>query len=378
MQENILFIAPEYDIKGPRGLRMENLLREHNSKNNYLLKFRINSIDDYQTTFHFRFSWFYRFLYNYNLFGLVRRLLRNRYIDRETIFLKTIVRDVDDFLKKHEINKIIVLCSPFSLYALAPIFREKKPALKIVYDIGDPYYLNSVSKKKSQKINKKKIETDMLENSNAVIVTNDSTKLMYNRLYNFPIKNIEVVPQGVNLKYLEPLENNSEFDHSEKVKIIYSGIFYKDLRDPSNFFNAIKDIDGYSVEIYGSKLKHNIKNVTFHDRIGQIELFQKMQSSNVLLFIDNRKGIQTPGKIFELLSFQKNILFIYENDRSVTLKFVKELNSSNIIIVKNDMSSIKRILNSKVLTVKNRTNYSIKQFSWGERARKYFKFVHSI
>lgn len=378
MDEKVLFVVPEFDIKGPRGIRVENILSESQNDNFYLVKFKIHLNESYPSTFHFRLSSLYKTLYKFNLFRLVRRVMRNHYLDRESLFLSIITKDIRRIIERYKIDKLVILCSPFSLYSIAPILRNIYPDIKLIYDIGDPFYLNSNKKKYSGKMDKERLEKTMLDNSNGFIVTNEATKLMFHQHYKIPLKKLEVIPQGVNIELIKSYEGEFIDSNSQKLNIVYSGIFYKDLRDPSILFSVIEETDAIQLDIYGSNLNYKYKNICFHKRMIQIQLFRKMNKSDVLLFIDNSSGIQTPGKIFEILAFKKNVLFIYDNEESATLYFVRQLDANNIFIVKNEYESIRNIIVSGALQRKYSANYDIDDFSWKERSRKYTHFLDQI
>jgi len=376
VKNKILFIVPEYDIKTPRTIRIENIVGSFKRGDYLIAKFNFNNSKDDQFV-NIKYNWLARIYYRYRIRGIFRRI-DGSFLDDLSPFIGIITKSLFNIIEQENISTIVIVSAPFSLFKLSGALRKKFPDVSIIYDIGDPFYYNSSKRMMNSEEYKIQFEKEMLTSTDGIIVTNYQTKAMYNKFYHLPNDKIKVIPQGVNLELLRTVNRKKCEDNSKQIKIIYSGIFYPGLRDPDNFFKAIEKVKNYRADIYGSNLNIEYQFVHFHNRIKQDKLFKIMACSDVILFIDNHKGIQTPGKIYEVLSFKKNILFIYSNKESATLKFVRELNSDNIIIVENDEEKIINILRSNILFSNNNINYEVKEFSWENRSKLYLDFIKNI
>ena len=125
--------------------------------------------------------------------------------------------------------------------------------------------------------------------------------------------------------------------------MIYAGSFYPKLRDPQEFIKAVNDVDreNLTIKLYGnSNLTFKVKKtkVIVEERINQELLFREYSKSNLVLYFDNAYGIQTSGKIYEVLSLNKPILFIYTNENSPV--YLEHKNNQSIFFVKNSYEKL--------------------------------------
>ena len=119
----------------------------------------------------------------------------------------------------------------------------------------------------------------------------------------------------------------------------------------------------------------NTTKIEYKGQIDHEKLTQEYLNNDVLVFIDNDKGYQVPGKVLELLAMQKPVLFIYSNEKSPTLFYVKD--SGFVIMVKNNVDNIIegiiQIQNTDFSRVKS---IDITQYYWGELNKKYLKIIN--
>jgi glycosyltransferase involved in cell wall biosynthesis len=148
------------------------------------------------------------------------------------------------------------------------------------------------------------------------------------------------------------------------------------------FFSAIEKIDDMiKVQVYGNVLdmfKLNNEHVLFEGRVDQKALAKAYEGSDALLFIDNKFGLQTSGKIFELLAFKKPIIFLYNNEESLVYTYAKHF--SNIFFIRNEESELRdQVMRLKDFIIKDhKYDYDVNQFSWDGRATQFKSIVKSL
>jgi hypothetical protein len=84
--------------------------------------------------------------------------------------------------------------------------------------------------------------------------------------------------------------------------------------------------------------------------------------------MDNDTGFQVPGKTFELLAFDKPILFIYMNEASDTLNYLK--NEPGVFCCQNKAKAIIEALDAITKEPGKRYRRNFEQFFWENRLEK--------
>ena len=199
------------------------------------------------------------------------------------------------------------------------------------------------------------------------------TQWHYITKFNLDKNKIFVVPQAADV---ERFEDAQELPNTNKIILIYAGAFYPKLRDSTEFVKAINRLDNQNIEIIfvgtgnvGRFVTDKTK-ISTYPRTRPDKLVPLFQASNVLLYFDNAYGIQTSGKIFELLSIKKPILFIYSNPKSEVIEWVKSY--PNILFCENNVESIIDCIKTQLPTMVNRTyEYDVKNISWQKRAEDF-------
>lgn len=402
-KKNILIVQPTFNSNEARNIRTENIIACISKEFNFhMVKLNINkpdrnilNIDFYSLpATNFTKNILARNLskHNLNIFTTFYikaiRYLYKKFLCYPDIWIYEHDKIIENLNKR--INKkfdiILVSIKPFSNAILANRLR-KNPYLKdskIVLDIGDPLAHNSINKTVDQKdIN---FEKNILDKAHKIIVTNVATKVHYIDTFQQDSNKIVVIPQGVNLNLFSGANNSPDILQNKNLSLIYAGSFYPTLRDPKNFFTALKLLPSNSnikVNLYAGNIKVpvEIKNrVNVYEKINQQKLIHEYNQNNILLFFDNAYGIQTSGKIFELLALRKIIFFIYDNDNSPLKNELELENYSNIIFIKNCTDIIfNRLLDfENAIDSFNIGNYDLNSFSWKNRSNRLKKLLIEI
>jgi hypothetical protein len=274
---------------------------------------------------------------------------------------------------------VILGLTPFSLYTLAPYIKIKHPGLSLICDLSDPFTDNAANKYwlPFWKYRVRKFEDNSLSFINKIIVLNPSIKALYVKTYKSLIaENIYVVEQGFNLR--EPTISPPFFKN--KIKLLYAGGLYSKFREPFELFKAIQGINNQKLELYlygniaAKFIPGNCSNIMYGGVLSQEDLFNKYNESQLLIFIDNNRGIQVPGKLFEVISQNKPVLFIYSNMSSPSMNYLK--NSTNVFPVYNVASNIQSMI--ELILKKDLNSFAgtdVNNFTWERLSQKYLSII---
>jgi len=394
-KSKVLFIVRSYGVDAPIGIRFKNIIKYltdeydvHILAYDYMnerTKTGAVKLHLLQYSFlskilnkNYFFSQYKNTIFG-KAMGLLNIIVRKwMYPDDFIIEKNKIINKVIELNEKYNYRVVIGAAYPFTMFEIGQELKKNELGFKWIVDIGDPFAENSTHNfTKSGKIKAEKYEESNLSFSDAIVVTNLITKKMYKNKYKtLDSKNIVIIPQGTDL--IEDYGNHNSGSHG--LKLIYAGVFYPQLREPYQLFKAIDECkEKVRLDIYGQPNIYGVKNdkIKFRGRVSHEEIFNAYNSANVLVFIDNAFGLQSSGKIFELISMKKPILFISDNINSPTLELIGEHNF--IIQTKNNASDIKIALEN-IEQEKNKFvfDFNMETVSWEERARRYRKLLDEL
>jgi glycosyltransferase involved in cell wall biosynthesis len=235
--------------------------------------------------------------------------------------------------------------------------------LKLILDYGDPWSFNPSNETipSWRKFIDKMVEKKIIYNSDFITVTTKRTYEEFLTRFSINKNKLAVIPQGVDsLQYNEAyLKYNYNTEREEtpknKLMLFYSGLFYKDIRNPSNFFKALSNIKSEILEnleldiiIAGNMEKYVldlVEKLEFCDRItikfiGNIEFRDVLQYQVIcdgLLFFGNNGSVQVPGKLYEYIAARKPI-FTIAPTYDEACEIINNLNRG--VIVENDIDEI--------------------------------------
>lgn len=402
-QKTWVFIIPAFFENRPQAIRFKKLLSYHNNEEikiivitnekdvkEFLFEEKLNvTIRTYPSSkFGSYINQFYypKNLYQYSKFLEILRpyvravFKRVLFPDMFTIEYYRILNSVIEIQKNHVIDGLLISSSPHSLLKTSKTFKSIDFRIdKVLYDIGDPLYNNS-SKKNRPIFNilAKKYERKYLKYIDTLIVTNKETKQHFQKLYaTSPISTkVRLLPMGGEI----PEQDTTSFLIPAKdcYTIMYAGIFYKKLRSPQPFFNALiqlnkKKSPKFELDIYGNGMNYYKKNlpkeltnyVKFHEVVDNKHIQELYGKYDFLLHIDNAFGLQTPGKNFELYLSNKPIIFLYEFESSSYNLFYSK---PGVISARNDSKSIvKKLSTIKGLKWSSRVDESVEEYTWNSR-----------
>jgi len=374
--KDVYFISPNPVRLHPRGIRIDNII-----KNLMIIapdrSYKILSFSNHIKPQNDG-------VVKQNMFNLIYLLIRySRFLKYGRSF-SNLAKKLDPFVFLHALIKIdicfrikkkkesdltfVVVVSPFSNYLLVPWLRERYPNAKIICDIGDPLFKNSA--RWNNDSNSRDIECNALRCADFIILTNSETSVHFQNEYKFNKNNISIIEQGVDIGLIEIAEQ--KIKKRIKDSLCYAGSFYPNLRSPEALFKYISNQNKFNLYLFGTHNLKGMKNVICKGIFHQEQLFKEIQKIEIIVYIDNKYGIQTSGKIFEVLSFKKPILFIKGKENSFPYQIAQK--HPNVFFADNNSNSITdalaRIKNAELITYLN-----TEIFGWKYKAIKYNEII---
>lgn len=230
-----------------------------------------------------------------------------------------------EIIQEKEIKVIFSTAAPYSNLILAGNLKDKTN-LPVVMDLRDEWLDSHLIKYPTtwHKNKMRAIEAQTLQKADIITVINSAYKQSFGLRY--PDKEIRVVNQGFDP---EDFENNSQSKTSgNKIRFLYSGIFYGDSSNPLLFLKSIADIIKNRPELKRKLELHfqgglDKTTIDYIDKIGLSDLVinhgylthkeavKNISEADILwLIIGHRQHAEliTVGKMFEYFGSHKQIL----------------------------------------------------------------------
>lgn len=312
------------------------------------------------------------------LIRFYKRFLRQFiFPDRYKFSIPAYKKQIEKILIAKSVDLVIIGMTPYSLYPLAKYIKELNPKIKVFVDLSDPFIDNAGNKNKLlfNRRNVKNFESKYLKFCDGVVVLNPSIKKLYDKVYKIAYKTY-VIEQGFNKIAIDKIVQKQKTDI---LQLIYAGGLNKKFRNPFPLYEALCRTNKYKLDIYGNitsdLLPTDTSCIEHHGLIAHDALTIKYQTSDIIVFIDNAFGYQVPGKLLEVLSIGKPVLFIYNNPQSPSFFYTTE--QSHVFQAKNNsaeiLSVLKHIKDSNVDCVENKT---VSRYEWRHLSEKYLKLLH--
>lgn len=219
----------------------------------------------------------------------------------------TFVRKAQQFRSEVEYDYILSISTPVTSHLLAHNLL-KAGHIKGKHWIQiweDPWYTDAYGFNGKDKIYRE--EKRLLSFAEKICYVSPLTLENQKRLY----------PESADKMYWQPLpfyyKAEETPSHEGPNRYGYFGAYYPATRDLAPFYEAAKKT-GIEVNICGdpSHLFAATENIHIYSRLPLQKLKPIEDSTNVLIFLCNRKGGQIPGKIYQYSATDKTILFIMD------------------------------------------------------------------
>jgi hypothetical protein len=226
----------------------------------------------------------------------------------------------------------------------------------------------------------KRVQAALLKRMDRVLVTN--RRLREDFLTQYPFltgERVSVLTQGFDNGFWK--ESDMTVSDKKKLRLVYTGTFYRDERDPLELFKALKDLKGTDVEFViagrNDEVIGNAKElgllgsrVTYLGYLKYAESIRAQYEGDVLVHIGNKSSNQVPGKIYEYLGARKPILAILENPDDEIRDLVLRLERG--VVTPNESSKIKEAVSllyelykgGKLYSSFNLSLEGVAQYSW--------------
>lgn len=331
--------------------------------------------------------------------GIAKKIYKNviRFFifpDRMVFWNKSAESKFDEINKKNKVDLIISVGFPFSTHLLGYKIKRKL-GIKWLMDYGDPWSFNPSTETVPflRRWIDRIVESKIIRFSDHITVTTDTTKLAYQNEFS-DLPDISVIKQGVDYEMFRNSEIWKKVDNDGTLQLFYSGIFYKDIRNPEAFFNAISKIDklakkvniilagnmeDYIIEMVNSLSLPEFINIELIGNISFDQVVNYQRNSDGLLFFGNKGALQVPGKIYEYLVSGTPIFSIsYQHDAVSDMinKYNRgetSLNTENGI--QSDFERFIENLNSKSIPY---CTAELKEFDWSYISKEMNNIVTSI
>ncbi len=297
------------------------------------------------------------------------------------------MRTIERKLASGKPHCVILSVRPYSMYVLADVLRRRFRDLKIILDIGDPFWENSADDKHKRKPKAIiKLEGNALNAADSVFVTNEATKKHFMKNYSqfTDCRAIHVVPNGVLDRRKQGGSANSSRSKAGSFKLVYAGVFYKKLRNPDSLYRAIHSMSGdVRLDIYGPETKLVRQPMVDGNRVRYVgmvsneRIYDVYDQADMLVHIDNAFGAQESGKIFELISARKPLLFIGSDENSAVLKIAEDYPATVVSrnIAEEIVLSIRYAMSN---TQSFKYDFDITPYLWSARAASFMKHLEHL
>jgi glycosyltransferase involved in cell wall biosynthesis len=222
--------------------------------------------------------------------------------------------------EKEKFDFVLTIFHPFHLVPNAAITCAKKLQIPVLVKIDDAIYDKSSGIKSLQRRIEKMVSTRALKNATKILVVNKNTKKIMHTFYNVPFEKIEIIPNGVDLKFFRSTTKISK-------KIVFSGVMYhhrgldvllESLPQVIQKFSDVRIVllgDGPEMERLQSmvKEKHLESNVEFRGWINRNELPQQISDASIAIGPLKRTTVTEnalPIKVLEYMASSLPILAI--------------------------------------------------------------------
>ena len=403
IKPHIVIICPTYDYPSPRNVRVKGVLPH--LKSQYRLSVialcaKSKSIEversDDETIVRVPYSWISRYVVNKRfsakkLTGVTLSLSRisSYLLKRFYLFPDPWVIERKRLLAAFSVlnrpDVLVASIMPFSMAEVAFAFNNSSPADKnvpVVLDIGDPLAANVATVVRGGQKKAREYESKILRSADHVLVTNRGTAEHYIEDFGVHPDSITVVPQGAKLPVADDKTKvlPGSFQASQ-IKLRYAGLFIKDIRDPRLLFSKMKDWQSaVKLTVCGgidSCFVSGNEHVNFIGWLSEDEIDEFFADADCLLYFDNKRGLQTSGKIYELLATKKPILFLYDNPDSLVMSDCAKY--GHIRFVRNEPQAIDNCFATfrdwfaeALFWINDAggSSYDVSDFSWSNRAEK--------
>jgi len=261
--------------------------------------------------------------------------------DRQVGWVPYALKQGQELVQSYDV--VISSSDPASSHLVGLFLREwfRRPW---IVDFGDPFVFDPEYNFPAWRrwVNTE-IQKQILRRADEVIVTTEETKEIF--LQGFPFLNhthVHVIPGGFDQREFEEVMPSI----SDKFRIVYTGAFHKNIRNPRIFFEALKLIKESRERLFLEVLiagDVNVEHVDYVQKegLGEIVVFLGLRphrevialqkGASVLLLLGNRGGLQLPSKVFEYIGAKRPILVVQGDEHDIAANMIRNIGRGVIV-----------------------------------------------
>ncbi len=324
--------------------------------------------------------------------AMLKRLIRSLlFPDSVVTEARHLRKEVLRLTGEYRFSSVVLSAFPFSVLLCARSLRRKTEA-GIILDVGDPFYRNSTNGYLKDLL-ARRFERRHLKFIDRLVVSSEALRQHYLESYSYLTPGtVRTVAMGITGSLLPVLSPESVAGKGkppgEPFRLVYAGQLYRKMREPFELYRAVSALKSednveVSLSMYGSYSSEfsagfeNTEGIRFMGPVAHGDIANVYGSADALVFIDNAYGLQTPGKIFEVVFVNKPVLFIADRDQSPALDFIRGLN--HIVTARNSAGSIADAVR---VIMKMNPEYpspeKVREFLWEKRAEEYSHIINEL
>lgn len=283
-----------------------------------------------------KFSFFFKFKIVRNYFWgklfrpIQMKITRDNIVTNRTRLYK---KRLEELITDNNYKSIVTVNGDLSGAVAATQLKIEKKNFRFIFYQVDPYTNNYVYSNKN-KPKRYQIEKEIFKYSDGIIMPSSNyLDVITNKFeeYNNKISIVEF-PKIQKLNY-KPTVDDILLDKNF-VNIIYTGMLYKDIRNPKYVLELLTKINMDNIKIYfvgcsipedSSELVKRMRDkIYIINRISQQAVSNLLLNSDILINIGNSVVNTFPSKLFEYFSSGKPIINFYKSTSCPTLMYSKK------------------------------------------------------
>lgn len=230
-------------------------------------------------------------------------------------------------LNKHY-DYMFAFSSPFSCNRLAHELKKAKIVDHWSPIMLDAYVYNKTLESKFINVRKKITEKVFSNAEKIFMVYGIQQEYLKDNYFPDYYKNTITI----NIPILKNYQFTSHHDNKTPT-LIYTGIFYWNIRNPEKMLNILSKIDNINFKVYSQNCDDILEyyqslfhhsTLERHGRISHDQCLNEIQNADILISLGNTVTNQMPSKILEYISTGKPIIHFYFTDGDLCLNVLKK------------------------------------------------------
>lgn len=248
------------------------------------------------------------------------------------VFSRSIYKAIRELDEHKSYDAILSVSGDFAISYACAKYKEKRNRAKLYTYLLDPLCGNFLYKHYNERKVREDQEFIFRESDFAVV-----TPIIYATLSD--VHNVVSCefPSFFEDEEITENKNNIQFDH-EKVNLLYTGVFYREIRDPEYLVKLISQMDkktvlhicGHFDAAYEIKYKKLIEKgqLILHGNVSHEIMYNAIMEADYLVNVGNSTDMMLPSKLISYISTGKPIINIYQIKSCPTLNYLQNYNNN--------------------------------------------------